>query len=342
MFIGASSVTAAAVIFLGLGLSHLGRRGGPISAAILSTTMVASVAAPIIARGPGPSTAHAGCGCTGKRSCGVHSRREHADADARRRVARGDLFRGGRRPPAEHRPHCRQGRRAAPGDASANPGRTGVERDRHRTLSDVQRRPFGGRLSSARRHADPTAARLLLHAGARDVRLSQRAAANAQRPAGAADLEHPERSRRERRRDRLAVDATRACRQRLRRQRCVSPAARRGTRSRPDARIVAARSARRSDRGAPNAGGSGSGDAGNGDGCARAGERLRRAQRSCADRRRSRASATARTRSGHRRLVCLPFVSPASTPSGIDSCATRIRRRLAMCPRPSAKSSAAC
>ena len=52
MFVGASCVTGAAVIFLGLGLSHLGRRGGPISAAILSTTMAASVAAPIIARGP--------------------------------------------------------------------------------------------------------------------------------------------------------------------------------------------------------------------------------------------------------------------------------------------------
>ena len=52
MFIGASSVTAAAVIFLGLGLAHLGRRGGRISAAILSMTMVASVSAPIIARGP--------------------------------------------------------------------------------------------------------------------------------------------------------------------------------------------------------------------------------------------------------------------------------------------------
>src|SRR5262245_4824129 len=52
MFIGAASVTAAAVIFLGLGLSHLGRRGGRISAAILSATMVASVTAPIIARGP--------------------------------------------------------------------------------------------------------------------------------------------------------------------------------------------------------------------------------------------------------------------------------------------------
>ena len=44
----------------------------------------------------------------------------------------------------------------------------------------------------------------------------------ADRSAGAADLEHPERSRRERRRDRLAVDATRAGRERLRRQRRVS------------------------------------------------------------------------------------------------------------------------
>ena len=52
MFVGASLVTGAAVIFLGLGLAHLGRRGGRISAAILSTTMVLSVVAPIAARGP--------------------------------------------------------------------------------------------------------------------------------------------------------------------------------------------------------------------------------------------------------------------------------------------------
>ena len=52
MFNGAALVTAAAVIFLGLGLAHLGRRGGRISAAILSTTIVLSVAAPIVARGP--------------------------------------------------------------------------------------------------------------------------------------------------------------------------------------------------------------------------------------------------------------------------------------------------
>ena len=52
MFVGAALVTASAVIFLGLGLAHLGRRGGRISAAILSTTMVLSVAAPIVARGP--------------------------------------------------------------------------------------------------------------------------------------------------------------------------------------------------------------------------------------------------------------------------------------------------
>ena len=52
MFIGASLVTASAVIFFGLGLAHLGRRGGRISAAILSTTMVLSIVAPIVARGP--------------------------------------------------------------------------------------------------------------------------------------------------------------------------------------------------------------------------------------------------------------------------------------------------
>jgi predicted AlkP superfamily phosphohydrolase/phosphomutase len=52
MFAGAALVTASAIIFLGLGLAHLGRRGGRISAAILSTTMVLSVAAPIVARGP--------------------------------------------------------------------------------------------------------------------------------------------------------------------------------------------------------------------------------------------------------------------------------------------------
>ena len=53
MFVGASLVTGAAVIFLGLGLAHLGRRGGRISAAILSLTIFGSLAAPVIARGPG-------------------------------------------------------------------------------------------------------------------------------------------------------------------------------------------------------------------------------------------------------------------------------------------------
>ncbi len=52
MFIGATFVTAAGVVFLILGLAHLGRRGGRVSAAILSITIVLSVAAPVIARGP--------------------------------------------------------------------------------------------------------------------------------------------------------------------------------------------------------------------------------------------------------------------------------------------------
>ena len=52
MFIGATLVTTAGVAFMILGLAHLGRRGGRLSASILSVTMVLSVAAPVIARGP--------------------------------------------------------------------------------------------------------------------------------------------------------------------------------------------------------------------------------------------------------------------------------------------------
>ncbi|MGH9220692.1 MAG: hypothetical protein ACRD1W_15395, partial [Vicinamibacterales bacterium] len=52
MFIGATLVTAAGVVFLILGLAHLGRRGGRVSAALLSITIVLSVASPVIARGP--------------------------------------------------------------------------------------------------------------------------------------------------------------------------------------------------------------------------------------------------------------------------------------------------
>ena len=53
MVIGASIISAAAVIFLLIGLAHLGRRGGRTSATILVTTMVLSVIGPIAARGPG-------------------------------------------------------------------------------------------------------------------------------------------------------------------------------------------------------------------------------------------------------------------------------------------------
>ena len=52
MFVGATLVTAAGLVFLILGLAHIGRRGGRVSAAILSITMVLSVATPVVARGP--------------------------------------------------------------------------------------------------------------------------------------------------------------------------------------------------------------------------------------------------------------------------------------------------
>ena len=55
MAVGASMVSAAAAVFLVMGLAHLGRRGNRLSAALLSVTMVASVVAPVVARGPGRS-----------------------------------------------------------------------------------------------------------------------------------------------------------------------------------------------------------------------------------------------------------------------------------------------
>lgn len=58
--VGASIVSAAGLIFLGIGLAHIGRRGGRTSAAILSTTIMLSVVAPIVARGPGRAPIEAG------------------------------------------------------------------------------------------------------------------------------------------------------------------------------------------------------------------------------------------------------------------------------------------
>ena len=52
MFLGASLVTASAVMFLGIGLAHLGRRGGRVSGAILSIAIAFSLGTPVLARGP--------------------------------------------------------------------------------------------------------------------------------------------------------------------------------------------------------------------------------------------------------------------------------------------------
>jgi hypothetical protein len=52
MSIGAGMVSAAGVVFLAIALAHLGRRGGRMSAALLSVTMVLSVVLPVAARGP--------------------------------------------------------------------------------------------------------------------------------------------------------------------------------------------------------------------------------------------------------------------------------------------------
>ena len=53
MFNGAALLTASAIVFLILGIAHLGRRGGRLSAAVLTLTVLFSLAAPVLARGPG-------------------------------------------------------------------------------------------------------------------------------------------------------------------------------------------------------------------------------------------------------------------------------------------------
>ena len=88
MFIGATLVTAAGVVFLILGLAHLGRRGGRVSATILSTTMVLSVAAPVMARGPARQPPVAGAAHRDGEQRARLDRAARDDADVRRRVAR--------------------------------------------------------------------------------------------------------------------------------------------------------------------------------------------------------------------------------------------------------------
>ncbi len=168
MSVGASLVSVAALVFLSIGLAHLRRRGGRMSATILTITMFASVAAPILARGPGqadsmPARPSMPSDEIDRERAGA---RRH-DADARRRVARCHLSSRGRRALAQHRTHLRSRRRPAPGDPPPDAGRAGLEHDRDRTAADAQRHSIGDALSRARRRCAADAARLLLCAGAR-------------------------------------------------------------------------------------------------------------------------------------------------------------------------------
>ena len=209
MAVGAAIVSAAAVVFLGLGLAHLGRRGGRVER--VDPLGHDGAVGGRAAGGPRP-------GRGGRRprsappprrpkcvTAPIGARRDHADV--RRRVARRDLAGGGRRAPAQLRPASsirapcctwpRCGRRrpnrcGARSPRAACPMQNGVR-------SAVRYRALG-------RRPDQPAARLLLRAGARALRLRHRAAAHRRRPVGAPHLGHPERPRCARRRDRLAAD----------------------------------------------------------------------------------------------------------------------------------------
>src|SRR5688572_26465532 len=51
MTAAAIALSASAVVFLLIALAHIGRRGGAVSAALLTVMMAVSVAAPLVARG---------------------------------------------------------------------------------------------------------------------------------------------------------------------------------------------------------------------------------------------------------------------------------------------------
>ena len=111
MFNGAAIVSACGLVFLSIGLSHLGRRGGRVSAMLLSATMVMSVGTAGGAR-PGQSPPLPTFIRSARRGpFGVD--RPRAPLDVRRRVARRHLSRVVAADPP-HRPHFRPGRAAAP------------------------------------------------------------------------------------------------------------------------------------------------------------------------------------------------------------------------------------
>ena len=142
----------------------------------------------------------------GARSLASTGQRHHAHV--RWRHPRHDLAGRGCRTPAEHWPHFRPRRGPAPGDAEADTSRTRVERDCHRAPAHVQRRALGRGVSRVWRTPNPAVARLLFCPGTRQFRLPGGRTADHRRPHRAADLEHPQRPRRSRRRDWLASHAT--------------------------------------------------------------------------------------------------------------------------------------
>ena len=215
--------------FSALGLAHLGRRGGRISGGdAVVRRCVFSVAAPVVARGAGA---------------------------VRRR------FRRGRRPPRSNRSRCRAAAHVrmlmfdgasldmiSPAVAAGRLPNIARIFDQGAvlhlaTLRPTQAEPVWSAIATGRypmyngvrsavvyRALGGTPIQLLpdycFAQALVTLRISDGGAADRHRSSGAADLEHPQRSRRDGRRDWLAVDVSGAGRERLRGQRRVSsPAA---------------------------------------------------------------------------------------------------------------------
>ena len=149
---GAAVLTACAGIMVALALGHrwAGRHSSRPGAALLAAALMASIAVPLMLRGPGAEApqggAMAGDGGGGR---GPGRRGEGRHGPPRGRVARPDRPGGRRGTPPEFRAPARARRLAAPGHDAAHAAGAGL--DRRSPPASCRSRPASGRPPPTRR-----------------------------------------------------------------------------------------------------------------------------------------------------------------------------------------------
>ena len=156
MALGAVVLTLGVALLLGLGVFRFSfGRGGRAGPAVFGMVVFASFALPLWLRGSAAGDARrAAPGRWRVVVRRVPARARH-DAAAGWGVARLHLSGGGRRRPAERRPHPRGRCGDAPGDTPAYAARAGAHGNRHGQASAAHRRAIRGAVPSAARRPYP-------------------------------------------------------------------------------------------------------------------------------------------------------------------------------------------